>query len=64
MSESLPVLLSELKLPTFKQHFEQLEQKAIEHSWSFSQFLCQLCEQKISCSLAPPESVNPILQPL
>ncbi len=48
MSESLPVLLSELKLPTFKQHFEQLEQKAIEHSWSFSQFLCQLCEQEVA----------------
>lgn len=48
MSEALPMLLTELRLPTFKQHYQILEQQAIEQSWSFSQYLFQLCEQEVA----------------
>jgi len=47
MSESLALLLTELRLPSFKQHYQSFEQQAIEHSWSYSQYLFQLCEQEL-----------------
>ena len=48
MSDPLPMLLSELRLSTFKQHYQAFEQQAIEQSWSFSQYLFKLCEQELA----------------
>lgn len=48
MSESLPLLLTDLRLPTFKQHYQVFEQQAIEQSWSFSQYLFKLCELELA----------------
>lgn len=48
MSESLPIMLKALRLPTFGQHHQQYQQQAIEKSWSHSAYLSQLCELEVA----------------
>lgn len=49
MSEAaLPLMLKELRLPTFARHHQNLQQKAVEQAWSYSRFLSALCEQEIA----------------
>jgi DNA replication protein DnaC len=43
---SLPVLLKELKLGSFAQHWEALAQKALDEQWLPQQYLAELCEQE------------------
>lgn len=48
MSETLPLLLKELKLPAFSQHYAHCQQQATTQAWSYAQFLTALCEQEIA----------------
>lgn len=48
MSEALPLMLKELKLPTFGQYYQDYQDRASEHAWSYSQYLAELCEQEIA----------------
>ncbi len=41
---SLPVLLKELRLTSFAQHFETLAQKALDEQWMPQHYLAELCE--------------------
>lgn len=48
MSEALPLMLKELRLPTFGQYYQDYQDRASEHAWSYSQYLAALCEQEIA----------------
>jgi len=48
MSETLPILLTDLKLSAFKNHYSTLEKQATEQAWSYSQYLLHLCEQELA----------------
>lgn len=43
---ALPVLLKELKLSSFSQHWESLAQKALDEQWLPQAYLAALCEQE------------------
>jgi DNA replication protein DnaC len=44
----LTVMLKELRLTTFGQNLEDYQQQAIEHTWSYADFLSKLCEQELA----------------
>lgn len=46
--ETLPLMLKELKLPSFARHYRQTEEEAVKNAWSCSRFLAVLCEQEIA----------------
>lgn len=48
MHETLPIMLKELHLPAFTQHYQHYQEQAVEKSWSHSRFLAALCEQEIA----------------
>lgn len=48
MSEALPLMLKELNLPTFGQYYQDYQDRASEHVWSYNQYLAALCEQEIA----------------
>ena len=48
MSETLPLMLKELRLPAFCQHYQQYQEQAAENAWSYSQYLAALSEQEIA----------------
>lgn len=48
MSESLPMMLRQLRLPAFQAHHEKTAQLATDKAWSYAQYLSQLCEQEIA----------------
>lgn len=48
MAEALPMMLKELRLPTFEQHYQDYQAQAIEKSWGYSQYLSSLCEQEVA----------------
>ncbi|MBK6958121.1 MAG: ATP-binding protein [Nitrosomonas sp.] len=48
MSESLPLMLKELRLPAFGQHYRHFQDQAAEHAWGYSQYLAALCEQEVA----------------
>jgi len=48
MHETLPMMLKELRLSAFAQHYQRFQEQAIEKSWNHSQFLAALCEQEIA----------------
>ena len=48
MSETLPLLLKELRLPTFAQSCQSCQEQAAEHAWSYSQYLAVLCEREVA----------------
>lgn len=45
---SLPIMLKELKLAGFIQHWEDLAQKALDEQWLPQQYLAELCAQETS----------------
>lgn len=48
MTEALPVMLKELRLPAFGQHYEDYQEQAIARTWGYSQYLASLCEQEVA----------------
>lgn len=48
MSEALPVMLKELRLPAFAAHVDGYQAQAVEQSWGYNQFLSRLCEQEVA----------------
>jgi DNA replication protein DnaC len=46
--ETLPVMLKELRLPAFGQHYQDYQEQAIEQSWGYSHYLASLCEQEVA----------------
>lgn len=48
MAEVLPIMLKELRLPAFAQHFETYQEQASEQAWGYSQYLSKLCEDEIA----------------
>ena len=48
MSEALPLMLKDLRLPAFGQHYQSYQAQAIEKSWGYSQYLSSLCEQEVA----------------
>lgn len=48
MSESLPLMLEELRLPAFGRHYRHFQDRATENAWSYSQYLAVLCEQEVA----------------
>ena len=48
MAEALPMMLKELRLPAFGQHYEDYQGQAIDQSWGYSQYLSKLCEQEVA----------------
>ena len=48
MVEALPMMLKELRLPTFGQHYQDYQEQATEQSWGYSQYLSKLCEQEVA----------------
>ena len=44
---TLALQLKELKLATFKQHWESISETATQHGWGYSQYLAHLCELEI-----------------
>ena len=48
MSNSIALLLKELRLPAFVRHYETLWQTAVEKGWSHTEYLAALCEYEIS----------------
>jgi DNA replication protein DnaC len=47
MSQSLPPLLRQLKLPSFVDHHEELADKAVKEGWSFQGYLQHLSEMEL-----------------
>ena len=48
MDESLPIMLRQLRLPSFKANYERCADTATEHSWGYGQYLSVLCEHEIA----------------
>lgn len=48
MSETLPLMLKELRLPAFGQNYQKYQEQAVENGWSYSQYLAALCEQEVA----------------
>jgi len=48
VAEALPMMLRELRLQAFGQHYQGYQEQAIEGAWGYSQYLCNLCEQEVA----------------
>jgi DNA replication protein DnaC len=48
MSETLPLMLKELRLPAFGRYYQRYQEEAAENAWSYSQYLAVLCEQEVA----------------
>lgn len=48
MSDSVLLLLKELRLPGFARHYKSLWQTAVDSSWSHTDYLSALCEYEIA----------------
>ena len=48
MTDSVALLLKELRLPAFHRHYQSLWERAIEKSWSHTDYLAALCEYELS----------------
>lgn len=48
MSETLPLMPKELRLPAFGQYYQMYQDEAAENAWSYSQYLAALCEQEVA----------------
>jgi DNA replication protein DnaC len=48
MSDSVSLLLKELKLPAFVRHYQPLWEAAVEKGWSHQDYLAALCEYELS----------------
>ena len=48
MTDSVAILLKELRLPAFVRHYQSLWQTATEKGWSHTDYLAVLCEYELS----------------
>ena len=48
MSDTVALLLKELRLPAFVRHYQSLWDTAVEKSWSHTDYLAALCEYELS----------------
>lgn len=48
MSETLHLMLKELRLPAFGRYYQTYQDEAAENAWSYSQYLAALCEQEVA----------------
>ena len=48
MTDSVALLLKELRLPAFHRHYQSLWETAIEKNWSHTDYLAALCEYELS----------------
>lgn len=48
MSEALPLMLKELKLPAFGRYYQKYQDHAVDNAWGHSQYLAALCEQEMA----------------
>jgi DNA replication protein DnaC len=48
LSDSVGLLLKELRLPAFNRHYQSLWETAVEKSWSHTDYLAALCEYELS----------------
>ena len=48
MTESLPLMLKELRLSAFGEYYENYQAQAIEQSCGYSQYLATLCEHEVA----------------
>ncbi len=48
MSEALEIMLKELRLPAFGQHYRAYQTQATEKAWGYGRYLAQLCEQEVA----------------
>lgn len=48
MNKALPIMLRQLRLPAFAEHYEAFNAKASEQAWSYSEYLAKLSEQEIA----------------
>jgi DNA replication protein DnaC len=48
VSDSVALLLKELRLPAFGRHYQSLWETAVEKSWSHTDYLAALCEYELS----------------
>lgn len=48
MSDSVALLLKDLRLPAFTRHYQSLWATAVEKSWSHTDYLAALCEYELS----------------
>jgi len=47
-TDTLPILLKQLRLPTIAQHWETYQDKAHHAGWSSAEYLAALCEQEVA----------------
>ena len=48
MTDTLPIMLKNLRLPAFEQHYETYQEQASEQAWGYGQYLSKLCEDEIA----------------
>ena len=48
MTDALPMMLKELRLPAFGQHYEAYQEQAAEQAWGYGKYLSRLCENEIA----------------
>jgi len=48
VAEALLMMIKELRLPAFGDHYEDYQAQAVEHAWGYDQYLSRLCEQEVA----------------
>jgi len=48
VTDALPMMLKNLRLPAFEQHFETYQEQASEQAWGYGKYLSKLCEDEIA----------------
>jgi len=48
VTEALPMMLKDLRLPAFEQHYEVHQEQATEQAWGYDKYLSKLCEDEIA----------------
>ena len=48
MSQSVALLLKDLKLPAFLRHYQTVQEQAVAHAWSHSRYLEVLAEKEVA----------------
>ena len=48
MTDALPMMLKDLRLPAFGEHYEAYQEHASEQAWGYGQYLSKLCENEIA----------------
>jgi len=48
VTDALPMMLKDLRLPAFGEHYEDFQAHASEQAWGYGQYLSKLCEHEIA----------------